>query len=286
MDLSAGNKRAAVIVLHWNKLEFTLPCYESLIRMNGADDLRIIIVDNGSTAHSPAELTSRCPLAEVIRLDKNYGFAGGMNRGIEAALDGGAEIVWLLNNDTLCSATALADILGVFASDRKIGAVASKLVQASKCGGEDGEIIRSAMRIKAPFYIPQPVHGEEFPPQDEAYLCGASLAVRADVIREIGMLDEGFPFFFEDADWSFRVKKAGLLLAETARASVTHTGSASIGTLGEKQAEFYRRGHLRFLKKHAGHPRMRALLPFAWRVFVCLAHFNFPAVKGNIKGFI
>ena len=88
----------AAIVLHWNKLEVTAPCCESLRRIRAPGALRLLVVDNGSTAHDAPALRAACPGADILRLDGNLGFAGGTNAGMRASLAAGADFGWFLNN--------------------------------------------------------------------------------------------------------------------------------------------------------------------------------------------
>jgi GT2 family glycosyltransferase len=268
----------AAIVLHWNKLEVTAPCCESLRRIRAPGALRLLVVDNGSTAHDAPALRAACPGADILRLDGNLGFAGGMNAGMRAALAAGADFVWLLNNDTLCEPGALEELLAPMAADPRTGAVSSRLRQAG--APPSAPPSGGLLRLRPPLWIPR----ETRPGEAGDYLCGTSLLVRAAALREVGPLDEGFPFFFEDADWSFRARAAGWRLAETARAAVVHAGSASIALLGRRQAACYREGHVRFLRRHARRPLPPALGAFLWRILVQAATLRRDALRGSIDG--
>ena len=82
------------VIPHWNRRELLDPLFSSLKAQSRAFD-RIILVDNGSTDGS-ADAAEKLG-AQVLRLDRNVGFAGAVNRGIEAAAD--AEWIAILNND-------------------------------------------------------------------------------------------------------------------------------------------------------------------------------------------
>ena len=88
-----------VVVLNWNNLPDTIECLESL-RAVTYPALRLLVVDNGSTDGSEAALRARFPGLELLQTGENLGFAGGNNAGIRRALEGGADHVLLLNNDT------------------------------------------------------------------------------------------------------------------------------------------------------------------------------------------
>ena len=89
----------AAVVLSWNGREDTLACLRSLEAAE-YEPLELIVVDNGSSDGSAEAVAAEFPRAELLRLERNRGFAGGMNAGAEHALARGADYVLLLNNDT------------------------------------------------------------------------------------------------------------------------------------------------------------------------------------------
>lgn len=272
----ARRPRVLALVLNWNRIDFTAPCVASLAKQEFAGVLDILLIDNGSTEHTPEELHRACPGATLLAIPQNRGFAGAMNMGMRHPLAKKADFLWLLNNDTVCAPTALADLVKKMA-DARVGACASRLVQA---GTNPPKLIRGAQALRPPLYIPFPLR-EGAP---IGYLCGASLLLRKAAVEAVGMLDEAFPFFFEDADWSFRARDAGWLLAETDRASVTHVGSATISSYSRDRSRGYRAGHVRFLRRHARHPFPAAAVAMAWRCAVDLCLLRLSSLRGSIEG--
>jgi GT2 family glycosyltransferase len=61
----------------------------------------VLLVANGSPEGDSAQLATEFPEVEMLTLDRNYGFAGGCNRGMEKALADQADFIWLLNNDAI-----------------------------------------------------------------------------------------------------------------------------------------------------------------------------------------
>jgi len=86
------------IVLNWNAYQDTSDCLDSLVEIS-YDDLRIVVVDNGSKDGSGNKIEEEYPSTEVIYNQSNLGFTGGMNTGIEFALENKADYIWVLNND-------------------------------------------------------------------------------------------------------------------------------------------------------------------------------------------
>ncbi|HSP95635.1 MAG TPA: glycosyltransferase, partial [Candidatus Dormibacteraeota bacterium] len=102
--------KIAIVVLNWNQREATLACLDSLALadLQGAE---VFVVDNGSRDGSVAALDDRLPPERLIALPENRGYAGGNNAGMRAALEAGAELVLLLNNDTTVSPDFLLPLL-------------------------------------------------------------------------------------------------------------------------------------------------------------------------------
>lgn len=282
-DRESSTPSVFALVLNWNRLDFTGACCQSLERLDAKAGLHVIVIDNASTAHTPDDLKRACPKARVLALSRNGGFAYGMNAGIRLALSERAEFIWLLNNDTVCKPGALTSLLACM-KDPAVGIASSRLIQASPASGNDKApaplVYRGGLSARPPFYIPFPVREDSRPD----FLCGASLLMRSSAVRQIGPLDEGFPFFFEDADYSFRAKKAGWELAETSAADIIHKGSATIGRMDGRKARWYRLGHVRFLRRHGCLPFVTSLPPLFWRLLVDTARLNGPALVGSVTG--
>ena len=265
----------AVIILHYNRLAETRACCLSLLRQTLAPTA-VIVVDNGSTEHTHETLLDTCPEGvEVLDAGSNLGFAGGNNLGIRHVLERpGVEHVLLLNNDT----EAPADLLERMAAaldDPQVGLVGTPMVE-----GPGRVPVAAGKRLLWPFALPVAAA----PGGRVDYLSGACLLIRGDVLHRVGLLDEGFFFFFEDADYSRRVLRAGWRLAIVGGTPLFHYGSATIARLGEMQARAYRAGHIRYLRKHGRCPRLSALPPFLFRLVLDAITCNKASLRGTLAG--
>ena len=75
--------KVSVIIPHWNGIDILADCLESL-KKNTYPNIEIIVVDNASTDGSSDWISSHYPDIKLIRNNKNYGYAGGCNKGAEA----------------------------------------------------------------------------------------------------------------------------------------------------------------------------------------------------------
>src|SRR3989338_6925420 len=105
---------AGVVVLNYNGLNSTLECMESLFLANPAPK-KLVLVDNGSTDGSVNEFSKRYgnnSLITLLILDKNTGYAGGMNSGISHLLKNKEiKMILLLNNDTVVKPDFLGPLM-------------------------------------------------------------------------------------------------------------------------------------------------------------------------------
>jgi GT2 family glycosyltransferase len=253
----------AAVVLSWNGREDTLACLRSLEGEGAA----VIVVDNASEDGS-AEAAARTG-AEVIRNERNLGYAGGMNVGIRAALERGADAVLLLNNDVEVEPGAVQALAAVEGA----GAVCPVVVFA-----DDPERVWYSGASFDPKRGYNGRHRTEPTGTETERICGAAVLIPRETIERLGSFDEQLFAYVEDADWSLRVRDAGLPLVVTPAARVRHKVSASTGGEGSPDALYYSvRNLLTVCERHA---------PLGWlgtwrRRLTALAAFTAQALLGH-----
>ena len=123
--------KAIVVIPNWNGKDFISECLDSLT-IQTYKDFEIIVVDNGSTDGSKELIKQKYPEVSLIELDKNYGFAGGVNAGIKKALAGGAKYIVLFNNDAVADKNWLKRLIEVVETNPLAGIITSKLLRLDK----------------------------------------------------------------------------------------------------------------------------------------------------------
>jgi len=222
-----------VVVLNWNGLSDTLACVESLRELHYAER-RVIVVDNGSTDGSVDALrtaSSRLGI-EIIETGKNLGYAGGNNLGIRHALDHGADFVLILNNDTTVDPMLLDELVGAAERDPATGCFGPWIFYMQDpdriwFSRSEWEPAASAFTARGKGRLASELQNET---TSTEYVCGAALFFRAAVARQIGLLDERFFLVYEDADWCFRARRAGLGCVMVPTARVWHKIGTSFGS--------------------------------------------------------
>lgn len=268
----------AVVVLNWNRLDDTAACCRSLEQQSHRV-LDVRVVDNGSTANTATDLRHACPHATVISLDRNLGFASGNNTAIKAVLQQQRpRAFWLLNNDTVVEPGTLPRMLDCLDADERVGAVGSVI-----CDMNPPHPVQAwgGGWVSPWLGIPLPCRA---PSGRLNYLCGASLLLRTTALEQIGLLDEGFFFYFEDADYSFRLREAGWKLTVAPDARVLHKGGGTIGARNELLARLYRQSLIRFLRKHSPLPLLPALFATALRLGAAGLKGQSSVIRGTLAG--
>jgi len=246
----------AIILLNWNNAPDTLECLASLKKLD-YPSYHIIVVDNGSTDDSAAQIQSHYPEITLVQNQENLGFAEGNNRGILEAKEVGADMYLLLNNDTIVAPNLLSELAkeakahpeaGVFGPTIYFYDQPATLWYAG--GGVDPKTGRCFHHGCGA--SDQSVQVSE----EKEYVCGCALAVRAKVVEKVGLLDQKFFLIWEEIDWCWRIRQAGYPCRLAPSAKVWHKVSSSFidGNRGPMWQYYYCRNRLLFHKKHTPFP--------------------------------
>lgn len=213
-----------VIVVNWNGGPLLDRCLARLKRQSLAP-ARILVADNASEDGS-AERASRVPGVEVLRFERNLGFAAANNRAI-AACD--TEYVALLNPDAFPEDGWLAGLIDAAGRHPGFGAFGSRQMAEEDPMLIDGlgdayHVSGAAWRIgygrRASFPIRE---AEIFSP------CAAAALYRREALLAAGGFDEDFFCYFEDVDLGFRLRLLGYRSLLVPAAVVSHRGAAASG---------------------------------------------------------
>ena len=291
-----------ILVLNWNDWESTRDCLDALLKQD-YPDYRLVVIDNGSTDDVEGKLkkwfsvfdaeagfasysrheaeaggrhdagdTNR-PRLVFIRNGENLGYSGGNNVGLRYALaQGDLEYAWLLNNDTLPEEGALSALVSC-ARQNGAAMAGSKLLYAhapdtlQMAGGgmlwpAAGNALIIASGLKD--------DGRWDKPFSLDYVCGASLLVKKKVLHSVGLLDEAYFLYWEDADWGIRARRAGFFkkLIYCPASRVLHKEGAGLtagtegGVISGKADYYWVRNGLFFTKRY--YPWFLPIVPFAY----------------------
>jgi O-antigen biosynthesis protein len=193
-------------------------------------DMELLVVDNGSTDGTPDLLRERG--VEHVLLERNVGFAAGMNLGVSRT---SAPVVLTLNADTVLEPGAVERLAAVLEVEPRCGGVQPRLVQLEGDAPAELEAARlysAGQALTADGRAFELGAGEE---QDERPgerrevfgVCGAACLLRREMFAGLGGYDESYFSFYEDVDLNVRGRIAGWTFAYEPAAVVWHVGNAS-----------------------------------------------------------
>lgn len=258
-----------ILVLNYNG-RATLPaCLRSLFHLD-YPLFRVVVIDNASTDGSFEQARKTYPKAHFIRNSENVGFARGMNVGIRFALDQRAEYVWLVNPDTKVPKDSLQPLVALLERHADAGMV-SPLILRSKnrsvwFGG--GKISWSRLRA-----LHTPPRSRDLP-FETGFLSGCAPLIKASVFRIVGLFDERFFLYYEDADLSYRTKKSGFSIVVHPRVVIEHSEES---TKNPEKTYWLVRSGLFFFRKNI--PLIGQ--PFFWSALVIRKAWNMIRIARN-----
>lgn len=259
-------KNVFIITVNFNTDKDTDTLLESIQKLHHPTyQLHTIVVDNGS--QKPYALPKKYADTELIRSNENTGFSGGYNIGIKKALADRADYILIVNNDTLMDAEMLQELIKGFSLSEKIGVTTPKIYFAKGhefhkdrykkdelgkvfwyAGGyTDWANIKSVHRG-----VDEVDHGQYDTPEKIAFASGCCMLFKCEVLEKVGLLDEAFFLYYEDADFNERIQRAGYTIYYIPSAVLVHVNAASSGGAGNPlQDYFITRNQMLFGMKYA-----------------------------------
>ena len=212
--------RVTAIVLNWCNAPDTAACLESLAESRyGA--LTVLLVDNASPDGSGERLQARFPNLAYLQTGANLGYAGGNNRGMEWAIERGAEYLLVLNNDTLVDPDCVPRLVAT-AEARGAAVVAPQIryFDAPERVWYGGGTFSRARALGLHRLAAAPTAQDDV--AAVSFVTGCCFLIRADTVQSLGGFDESFFAYVEDAELSVRLAAAGATMLYEPSAKVLH----------------------------------------------------------------
>ena len=257
--------QTAVVILNWNGK----PCLEkylpSVVNYSSEPGVKVYVADNYSTDGSVDFMFSEYPDIDLIRLDDNYGFAGGYNRALSQIK---ADIYILLNSDVRVTENWITPLLEAFTEKPEMGACMPKICSernpgyfeyAGASGGYIDYLGYPFCRGRL-FEEVEKDNGQYDTPVDVLWASGAALAVRASVFECLGGLDDKFFAHMEEIDFCWRMKNLGFSISCIPSSVVYHEGGATLETGSPFKVYLNFRNSLLMLYKNLPSSKFRHIL--------------------------
>lgn len=242
-----------IVILNWNGVAHLRRFLPSVIAAAPAD-VEVIVADNGSTDDSVEVLRSEFPSVTLLRMDRNYGFAGGYNRALQRVE---ADYYVLLNSDVETPVGWLEPLVETLDRNPDVAVVSPKLISseerrmfeyAGASGGYldvlgypfcRGRILRTVEEDR----------GQYDDERDLFWVSGAAFCCRADVFHALGGFDDDFFAHMEEIDLCWRMQLAGYRVRVVPRSRVYHLGGGTLQTDSPSKVFYNHRNNLAMLYK-------------------------------------
>ena len=222
----------SIIIPHWNGVDVLSECLESL-KKTRYSDYEIIVVDNASTDNSVEWIKKDHSDIILVQNDKNYGYAGGCNRGAKVA---NGDYLVFLNNDTIQDQDWLTPLVRRMNSDSNIVAIQPKILNYFQrdlfdyAGGTGGHMdILCFPFTRGRMFLNQEVDKGQY---DTAETCfwasGTAMMVRKDSFKMADGFDEIFFAHMEEIDLCWRFHAMGLDIWSEPESVVFHKNAVSM----------------------------------------------------------
>lgn len=254
-----------VIIPHYKGREKLLNCLESLFRTE-YDDFKVILVDNGCVDESCDEAKKLFPEIEILKLEKNLGFAGGCNAGVRS---GSGEFAALLNDDTEVQPDWLRRLVDAMVADEKVAAAQPKMrwiLDKSKfdyAGAAGGmmDIFGFPFCYGRMFETIETDEGQYDWVREIFWASGSATLYRRKLFLEAGGLDERFFAHQEEIDLNWRYQLMGWKIIAVPQAVVYHYAGATLPAAGFKKKYLNHRNSIMMLVKNYRLRTLFLLLP-------------------------
>lgn len=227
----------SIVIVSYNTRDMLRDCLCSLPAASYGYETEVFVVDNASPDDSAEMVRVEFPEIHLMANTGNPGFARANN---QALIKSSGRFVLILNPDTVPEAGSLSILLRYLEQHADVGAVGPMLLNS------DGTLQRNGRTFPTPFRellghtgLRNLIKGSRGPgweygrsdfevEADTDSVTGACMMVPRHVIDSVGMLDEDFFMFYEEVEWCWRIKRAGLRVVYVPQSRVVHHWMGSV----------------------------------------------------------
>ncbi len=239
----------SVVSVNYNQSAVTLDFLKSLQQISYTN-IEIFIVDNASPSDNPDIIKENYPNVNLLKTEKNLGFAGGNNVALPHCQ---GKYVLFINNDTEVEADFLEPLVEVLENDSNIGMVSPRIqyFHTEKTLQFAGFTPFNMITIRN-FAIGfgEEDNGQYMQTEETGSIFGAAMLVPMRVIEEVGMMADVFFLYYEEHDWAAHIKGAGYRIFYQGKSLVYHKESISTVKDSPFQIYYLMRGRILFARRN------------------------------------
>ncbi len=247
-------KSIGVVICNYNKEKYVLTCIQAVLEST-IRDFDIYVVDNASEDGSAAAIRERYGKdVTVIENKVNLGGSGGFNTGIKLAVEKGYSYVCCLDNDAFLDEQALASMKNFLEEHKDVGMVGAKVYHMDN----PDYIQQFGLEIDFHNCQAKTLYADTLDTDDipEVVYCdtvaACAVMLPAEVIKKVGMMPEDNFIYWDDMEWGYRVKLAGLKVAAIGSARAVHEMGANKRKENTFLEYYMWRNKIHFFMKYTG----------------------------------
>lgn len=279
--------KITAIILNYKKYEDVCLCISSLEKQALPENysLKILVIDNNSEDNSTLKIQKEYPKHSYFFNKENYGFAKGVNQGIDLSYEE-SDFFLLVNNDAILEPNCLNNLLEISKGEALVGPAIFYKDRPDMVWQGGGYFSKLKMNIVVPDKNKK-LESTEI--KDVDFLSGCVLLIPKKVIDKVGKLDEEFFFYGEDLDFCLRAKKVGIEILYCPVAKAWHNiQNIAASRTSHFVLENLARSYNLIIRKHYPSLKIYGLLLF---IFLYTPFRLYQIIKGgnnwkNIEGWI
>ena len=290
------DQKIAIIIINWKKYDFTLSCIDSVLK-SSYKNFKIVLIDNESQKDLSNEFEKNKNI-HIIKNEKNEGFARANNQAIKYSIKNGFDYILLLNNDTIIKYDLLGSLI------KQSNTLNQQIIQPLILNYDGSKIWNAGGTINNFFGTFHTLKKGKIFKNFKSNSCltewftGCCVFINTDIFKDIGYFDERFFAYYEDIDFSIRLKKMGYSIALMTDSHLQHYESASSKSINKTEGNLSPyvhylniRNHILLLKKHSKSFNLPGVLLYqlikilSYLIYF-LIRFRINKFKMVLKGFI
>lgn len=233
----------SIIIVNYNTSALIKNLLDSLYDKTEGINFEVIVVDNNPTEQFAVDLEYYIDKIIYIPLNENVGFGRANNEGLKVAK---GRNIFFLNPDTLLLNNAIKILSDYLDSHDKVGVCGGNLYDASMNPTHSYQMTLPSVTWELNLFFGKGmwyklVYGKSYThnytqkPKEVAYITGADMMVRRQVLDGVGSFNPAFFMYYEETELSYRIQKNGYKIMSVPAARIMHLEGKSIHANMSKQ---------------------------------------------------
>jgi len=264
-------KKVAIIILNWKRPDLSIDLIKQFKSIKAKNIFfHIILIDN----HSPdksflrfKKTFAKDPLVTLLKTNSNLGFSAGVNFGLNHAIEKRYDFALVINSDVQITPTFLQELYKPFKANPKL-AITGPKIYFSKGHEFHKNRYTNKQLGKVLWSVGGTIDWKNIYGQNKGidevdtgqynridtsidFISGCCMLIKLTLLKKIGLFDDNYFMYLEDADLCTRVKRNGLKIAYIPKSVIYHHNAGSSLAGGNLQQYFLSRNRLLFASKFA-----------------------------------